>query len=163
MVVQGGQPPPGPGGPWKAVNGVELSPNAPEIGTRAYLSVAYVPQGPNGDQCPEGYTMAASSKENPSQTCILSKAVGYTIGPPLTVKPVLNGSAVPEKTRFDVAISQLLAYLTPSTIATLLAAITLLLLLVSNTLHPREVTSQQGGRKQRQSKGKHKARTNRRI
>jgi len=87
-LVQGGQPPPGPDGPWEAVNGVELSPNAPDIGTRAYISLAYAPQGPNGNHCPEGYTMAPSSKENPWQTCILNKAVGYTIAPPPTLKPI---------------------------------------------------------------------------
>ena len=172
MVVQGGHPPPGPDGPWIPRQGVDLSPDAPPLGTWQYISLAYIPQGPNTDQCPGGYEMAASSKENPSQTCIMSKAVGYTTAIPLIVNPVLSGSAAPEKTQFQIAISQLLEYLTPTTIAALLAAIAAILLLftpiqsgeatssvaATNT----RTTSQQGGRKQRQSKGKHKGRTNRR-
>ena len=168
MVVQGGHPPPGPDGPWITREDIDLSPDAPPLGTSQYISLAYWPQGANTDQCPGGYEMAASSKENPSQTCIMSKAVGYTIATSLIVNPIVSGSTEPEKTQLEVAISQLLEYLTPTTIAALLAAIAAILLLFTpvhttpSVAATNTTTSQQGGRKQRQSKGKHKGRTNRR-
>jgi len=168
MVVQGGHPPPGPNGPWKKED-IELSPDVPEIGTRAYISVGYVPQGPNNDQCPGGYEMALISKDTPRKTCIMSKAVGYTIATPL----ILPGSTAPEKTQTEGTINQLLGYLTVNTIVILLAAIAVVLL-VFNAVNPGEAsssltaantttnTSQEGGHKLRQSKGKRKGRSSRR-
>lgn len=77
MVVFGGQPPPGPEGPFLEMS-LELTPDAPRQ-TQQYTSLGFYGQGPNRDQCPPGTTHAQITPDNAMlKACILTPFVGYT-------------------------------------------------------------------------------------